>query len=174
MNFRMNLKQILILSLISTSSIWCSSAFALESDRDKPVHINADKVSIDEKTGISNYSGNVIIEQGSMKLTGDKVTVFQPDGKLDKIVVLGNPAQFKQLSDKNNQEIRATAKILQYHTINEKLILKGNASLKQGQNSFSGHVIEYDTRNSTVTANTDSDKKQRVNAVITPKSAENK
>ncbi len=150
------------------------SSFALEIDREKPVHISADKVTIDEKSGISRYMGNVKIEQGSMLLIGEKVTVYQPDGKLDKIIVDGTPAKFKQLSDKNNQEISASAIKLIYYTISEKLILTGEASLKQGQNSFSGHTIEYDTRNSTVTANTDDDKKQRVNAVITPKSIENK
>ncbi len=150
------------------------NCLALEIDREKPVHISADKVTIDEKSGLSSYMGNVKIEQGSMLLTGEKVTVYQPDGKLDKIIVDGTPARFKQLSDKNNQEISASAIKLIYHTISEKLILTGEASLRQGQNSFSGHVIEYDTRNSTVTANTDNDKKQRVNAVITPKSIEKK
>ncbi len=160
--------------LISGLFTLTSSSNALEIDREKPVHISADKVTIDEKTGISNYIGNVSIEQGSMKLTGEKVSVYQHDGKLDKIIVTGSPAKFKQLSDKNNQEITATAKTLNYHTINEKLILTGDANLEQGPNSFSGHIIEYDTRNSTVTANTDSEKKQRVNAVITPKSIEKK
>lgn len=153
----------IVLFTISTNT------YALENDREKPVHISADKVTINEKTGISNYIGNVKISQGSMILTGEKVIVYQPDGKLDNIIVTGSPAQFKQLSDINNQEITATAKELKYQTIDEKLILTGEASLKQGQNSFTGHKIEYDTRNSTVTANTDSDKKQRVNAIITPK-----
>ncbi|MFV2060484.1 MAG: lipopolysaccharide transport periplasmic protein LptA [Gammaproteobacteria bacterium] len=162
------LRYLLLINMLAITT----SSLALEIDREKPVHISADKVTIDEKTGISNYMGNVSIEQGSMKLTGDKVTVYQPDGKLDKIIVNGSPAKFKQLSDQNNQEITATAKVLNYHTINEKLILTGEARLTQGPNSFSGHIIEYDTRNSTVTANTDDDKKQRVNAVITPKSIE--
>jgi lipopolysaccharide export system protein LptA len=163
------LQYALLMSLLAINSI----SLALELDREKPVHISADKVTIDEKTGISSYIGNVSIEQGSMKLTGEKVMVYQPDGKLDKIIVNGTPAKFIQLSDQNNQEITATAKMLNYHTINEKLILTGEARLTQGPNSFSGHIIEYDTRNSTVTANTDSEKKQRVNAVITPKSIEN-
>lgn len=166
----MNFKHKITFSMLVLLFIFSSNMMALEIDREKPVHISADKVSIDEKTGISNYTGNVKITQGSMLLTGEKVIVYQPDGKLAKIIVNGVPAQFKQLSDKNNQEITATAIKLIYHTINEKLILTGNASLKQGQNSFSGHIIEYDTRNSTVTANTDGEKKQRVNAVITPKS----
>ncbi len=168
----MNLKSTLGISLVFTLLGLTINSFALEIDREKPVHISADKVSIDEKTGFSSYMGNVKISQGSMLLTGDKVTVYQPDGKLDKIIVNGVPAQFKQLSDKNNQEITAQALELIYYTITEKLILTGESSLKQGQNSFSGHIIEYDTRNSTVTANTDGDKKQRVNAIITPKSNE--
>jgi len=168
----MNYKNTVINLFLLTLIIFSSNSLALEIDREKPVHISADKVTIDEKTGVSKYMGNVKISQGSMQLTGEHVTVYQPEGKLDKIIVNGAPAQFKQLSDKNNLEITATALKLLYYTISEKLILTGNAKLVQGQNSFSGHVIEYDTRNSTVTANTDDDKKQRVNAVITPNSLE--
>lgn len=168
----MNLKFLLPIAIIVLWLGFTINGFTLEIDREKPVHISADKVSIDEKTGFSSYMGNVKISQGSMLLKGDKVTVYQPNGKLDKIIVNGTPAQFKQLSDKNDQEIIAQALELIYYTITEKLILTGESSLKQGQNSFSGHIIEYDTRNSTVTANTDGDKKQRVNAVITPKSNE--
>jgi len=172
MKYRMIFNQQFTAMLFLSLFVFSANCIALEIDRDKPVHISADKVSIDEKTGISSYTGNVKISQGSMVLTGEKVIVYQPDGKLNNIIVHGAPAMFKQLSDNNNQEITASAKKLQYQTITEKLILTGDANLKQGQNSFSGHIIEYDTRNSTVTANTDFDKKQRVNAIITPKPTE--
>lgn len=145
------------------------SVLALESDRNKPVHIRADNVKINEKTGISIYTGDVKITQGSMSLFGSKVTVVQLDGELKQITVLGQPARFTQLADSNNQTIVATALQLEYFTLNEQLILTGSAVLKHGQNRFSGQRISYNTRNSTVTASAGDNSDERVNAIIVPK-----
>ena len=42
--------------------------FALPNDRNKPISLLADYATYNDKTGITTYKGNVIIEQGTMKL----------------------------------------------------------------------------------------------------------
>ena len=42
----------------------------LDSDRDEPIHIEADRAMLDEKEGTSIYEGNVQLRQGSLRLQG--------------------------------------------------------------------------------------------------------
>lgn len=51
------------------------SAWALPTDRDQPIRIQADDAQLDDKNGIATYKGDVIITQGSMKVTGNTVTI---------------------------------------------------------------------------------------------------
>jgi lipopolysaccharide export system protein LptA len=50
-----------------------ASAFALPSDRNQPISLVADRATYNDKTGITTYTGNVVIEQGTMKLQADSI-----------------------------------------------------------------------------------------------------
>ena len=71
-------------------------ATALESDKDQPVYIEADSVEMDDRSGISTYSGNVELNQGTIHMTADKVVITQKDGNTDHVAAEGNPVTFEQ------------------------------------------------------------------------------
>ena len=142
--------------------------YALRSDRDQPIDIQADRVEIKEKEETSEYIGNVRLTQGSLDIRADKVTVFLKSGRLIKILIIGNPAVFKQKPENNKDIVKSSAMHMEYFANREHLILKTNASVVQGDNHFSGDFIEYDTLNSTVKANKDEDSGSRVHAIIKP------
>jgi len=142
--------------------------FALRSDRDKPIDIKADKVEVNEVNEVSYYKGNVHLQQGSMNINADKITVRLKHGKLDKIIIDGHPATFEQLPEDRRDIVRSTARNMEYYANKQLLILKQDASVVQGANHFSGDFIEYDTLNSTVKANKDVDSSSRVHAIIQP------
>ena len=48
-------------------AVMSASALALPSDRSQPISLVADKATYNDKTGITTYTGNVVIEQGTMK-----------------------------------------------------------------------------------------------------------
>jgi lipopolysaccharide export system protein LptA len=50
-----------------------ASALAFPSDRSQPISLVADKATYNDKTGITTYTGNVVIEQGTMKLQADSI-----------------------------------------------------------------------------------------------------
>ena len=52
---------------------------ALNSDREQPIEISADAGMVNEAAGISTYSGNVAIDQGSMHIAADEVEVVITD-----------------------------------------------------------------------------------------------
>ncbi len=150
-------------------------ASALSSDRDQPINIRADRVRIDEHKGISEYSGHVELTQGSIVLTADQLTVYQSQGKLQRIEARGTPARFKQLPDNSRKAIEAYAEQMEYLAGSERLLLTGQARVTQGGNVFSGHTIAYDTRRSTVSARKDDSESGggRVHAIIQPAGSAN-
>ena len=45
---------------------------AEKADRDKPINLEADKVSLDDNQKVSVFEGNVILTQGTTKITAAK------------------------------------------------------------------------------------------------------
>ena len=54
---------IVVTALCAASTV----ALALPSDRSQQISLVADHATYNDKTGVTTYSGNVVIEQGSMK-----------------------------------------------------------------------------------------------------------
>jgi len=153
------------LLLISISS----QALALKSDRNQPIKIEADHVEINEKTQISQYRGNVSMQQGSLKISADEVTVYLKNGVLHQVTITGNPAQFEQVPDDRKTLVKSRARKMEYFAKQQRLLLKQDAEVIQGANQFRGDQIEYDTLTSTVKAQKDATSDSRVHAIIQPK-----
>jgi len=144
------------------------TAPGLEADRRQPIHIKADQISVDEKQGYSRYRGNVHLQQGSLRVAADEITVFLVKDRLDKIVIIGNPATLEQQAEQSRGRIRSRARRMEYHASRDRLYLFDNAEVIQGPNRFAGDYIEYDTRTSTVSAHKGKGGKSRVEITITP------
>ena len=146
------------------------SAMALTSDKQQPIHIEADSVVIDDAQGTAVYRGNVHYSQGSTHLEAEEVTVFSTDRqKVDKVVAVGNPAEFRQRPDNQDQDMRGQAGRIEYFAGAEQVILEKDAHLWQGKNEFAGSRIEYDTANQTVKALNSGDEEGRVQVIIQPR-----
>ena len=147
-------------------------SFALKSDRNQPIKIEADHVEINEQTQISHYRGNVLMQQGSLKIIADEVTVYLKAGVLHKVIILGNPAHFEQVPDNKKDLVKSRARHMEYFAAEQRLLLKQDAEVLQGPNQFRGDQIEYDTLTSTVRANKAEDSSSRVHAIIQPATEE--
>lgn len=147
-----------------------TAAQALDSDREKPIHVNADQVSIQEKKGISVYTGDVILTQGTLTITGDKMTVYHKNQELKKIIAVGKPATYEELPEGETEKIHARSRRMEYVATSEIFIFTQEAHLWQGTDrSISGERIEYDRINNGMQASNEG--KGRVNAVFTPRKA---
>ena len=145
-------------------------AMALSSDKQQPIHIEADSVVIDDAQGTAVYRGNVHYSQGSTHLEAEEVTVYSKDRqKVDKVVAVGNPAVFRQRPDNQDQDMRGQAGHIEYFAGAEQVILEKDAHLWQGKNEFAGSRIEYDTANQTVKALNSGDEEGRVQVIIQPR-----
>lgn len=137
----------LCVSLFITTSAW-----ALSTDKDQPIEIEANSADLDDAKGVTIYRGNVIVTQGSVHMTGDTMTVYFTDGELDTLIMEGQPATYKQLPDGSKIYDEAEALRMEYYELKNIIILIDKASFKQEGLSFSGNRIEYDTEHSRVKA----------------------
>ena len=152
------------------------AAHALSTDRDQPIHVEADWAEADDMRQTTVYKGAVVIVQGSLRINGDTVTLYYDENhKLIKAEIKGRPAQFRQRPDGQEKEQRAKANKMEYFADRDLIILLGNAHSWQGGQQVSADRIEFDTKNSRVKARSTSagkpksSKKSRVRIVLPPK-----
>ena len=117
--------------------------FALDSDRKQTINVEADKASIDKKAGSSRYSGNVIVQQGSMRITADLLIVNTLNGKLTRMVAEGKPVNFQQQTESGNKNVKAVAGKMTFQADKNIIVFEQEAALSQGANKFSSNRITY-------------------------------
>jgi lipopolysaccharide export system protein LptA len=146
-------------------------AHALKTDSDQPIEIEADFAELDETEGKTIYRGNVIVVQGSIRMTGDLLRVDLDDqNELRDAYLEGRPAVFKQRPDDSENDIIGRALTIEYHSKENLLYLISEARVTRGEELFEGHRISYDTERSVITAHSDDEvaPKRRVRIVIPP------
>ena len=140
-------------------------SYALLNDDKAPMKVNADTVLIDERAGLSAYTGNARVTQGSLILSGNKIQVFNTRKSVTKIIVKGNnnkPAYYQQNQANQPRFVEATAQNITYFANKQIVHLQGNAHFVQGFDSFSGGVLNYDIKRDKIIANKSKDGTQRV------------
>lgn len=139
--------------LLLTGLIIHNHSVALTTDQDQPIEIEADTAELDDQKGVTTYTGNVIVTQGSIRMTGDKMTVYYTkDNDLDTVIMEGRPATYRQLPDKSEDYDEAEALRMEYYGLKNLIVLINNAVVKQKDVRFSGSRIEYDTEHSQIRA----------------------
>ncbi len=128
-------------------------AWALPEDRNQPIRVQADTAELDDRQGVAVYRGNVIITQGTMKITGDTVTITQnAQGDIDVFTSVGKPAYYEQQPAVDKDIVKAYGLTIQYFAANERIVLIDQAKVVQEGNTFEGEKIVYDTRRQIVNA----------------------
>ncbi len=144
-------------------------AWGLSTDSDQPMVIEADSAELDDRSGVSTYQGNVRIVQGTMELTGDKLTVHMENDRVNRVLVDGSPATYKQRPDGKTQDVNASARHMEYYTDPEKVTLENDARVEQNGDTLSGERIIYDIAKNQVSADGGSKPDRRVRITLQPK-----
>jgi lipopolysaccharide export system protein LptA len=130
------------------AALACHSAAsrAERADRDKPMHLEANRVSIDDANQVSTFEGNVQITQGTMVIRGDKIVVKQDKDGYTLSTATGQPASFRQKREGLDEYAEGYGETIQYDTRNETIDLLGQARVKREQDEVSGEHITYNSR----------------------------
>ncbi|CAK9883688.1 MAG: Lipopolysaccharide export system protein LptA [Candidatus Erwinia impunctatus] len=160
----------LTLSLLLATSL---PAQALTGDTDKPVFVDSENQALDMQNNVTTFSGNVVINQGSIKITADKVVVTRPGGDSKKTVIdaWGNPATFYQLQD-NGKPVKGHAQKMHYELAKDFVELTDNAYLEQLDSNVKGDRITYLVKEQKMQAYSNASK--RVTTVLVPSQLQDK
>lgn len=122
---------------------------ALESDQEQPIQIEADAAMIDEANGNSIHKGNVIIEQGTLKLRANEVEIISTGSEVIQIIASADTANnklahYEQQTNEAGDRVTADAQKITYLIQEKRLHLSGNARLQQVDDVFTGELLYYD------------------------------
>ena len=164
------------LGLIAAAS---GTAHALDSDAQQPIYIESDSALHDDGKGETIYSGNVKTVQGSLEVYADHMTVYQKNGKTDKIIATGNPVRLKQTPEGGREDMHGTSQRADYFPDTSILILLDNATVWQGDKKdrsdrVSSDRIEYDTKKALMRAGSAGTSGKRVHVTLQPSGEKSK
>jgi len=122
----------------------CVPAFAERADREKEIVVGADRLLADDANRTSTFDGNVIVTQGTMRMTASKVTVREDAQRHKYYVANGAPVTFRQKRDKVDEWVEGFAERAEFDDRNDILRLFNRAKVKSNQNEITGDFISYD------------------------------
>lgn len=114
--------------------------------------IQSDRAELDRKTGMVIYEGDVELTQGTLKIQSDRLMAIMDGNRLKQAVAEGSPARYEQQVTQDRPVTRATASRIDFYSDSREVTFKGNATLAQEDNLFSGEHIRYELENERVTA----------------------
>jgi lipopolysaccharide export system protein LptA len=117
--------------------LYCASfsAYALPDDAKQPIRVKAYTVVIDERKGLSTYTGDAKVSQGSLMLSADKIELYSNQKEVTKVLAIGSKkklAYYKQNQPNRPRFIEARAIKINYLIKKEFVQLRGKARLIQG------------------------------------------
>lgn len=132
--------------LLALAFLAALPAGAEKADREKEIVVNADKLSADDARKTSTFSGNVVVTQGTMRMTAATVTVKEDAERHKYYVANGNPVTFRQKLDNSDEWVEGYAQRAEFDDRNDILRLYDDARVKRDQNEIAGNFISYDMR----------------------------
>ncbi len=155
-------------------------AVAERADRNKPIHIEADQVSIDDARQVSVFTGNVTMSQGTLLINGDQVVAKQGSQGFESGTVTGKPANFRQKREGVDEYVEGWGARIEYDAVSGIMDIYGQAHVKRGQDDVRGEHISYNPHTEIfqvfgeqpqAQAQAQAREKRRVTVVINPKAA---
>lgn len=122
-------------------------AVAEKADREKPINIEADRVSMDDISKVQIFEGNVVLIQGTMQLRTNKLVVTQDADGFQKGVATSGArglAYFRQKRDGKEEYIEGEAERIEHDAREDKTEFFARAWVKSGLDEVKGHYISYD------------------------------
>lgn len=166
---------LVIVPMAALTLVSASAAFAERADRDKPVNIEADRMSADDVKKTSVFEGRVVLTQGTLTIRADRLTLRQDGEGFQYGVANGKPATFRQKRDGADEYIDGEAERIEYDGRAERVQLFNRARLhRDGGDDVRGNIIAYDAKTEFFTVQSDKDAAPqsgdgRVRAIIMPK-----
>lgn len=159
---------------ICCAGLSAPAAQAERADRTKPIHLESDRMRVDDAQKTSVFEGNVVMTQGTLSIRADRVTVRQDREGNQYGSASGRPATFRQKRDGSAEYIQGEAERIEYDGKLDRVEFFNNARLlREPADEVRGNYISYDARTEYFTVNDGAGASGapagRVSAVIQPR-----
>lgn len=133
-----------LLGLYFIQPVWAERA-----DREKPIHLEADRATVEdvnrkESNRVSVFTGNVILTQGTLRISAAKVIMKEDLQGFRHATAIGDLVSFRQKRDGLNEYVEGWSQRAEYDSKTEKIELFRQARLKRGSDEVQGDYISYD------------------------------
>lgn len=153
------------------------NVLAERADRNKPMQLEANRISIDDAKKIQVLEGDVLVTKGTMTLRASRVVITEDQYGFQKGTAFGGKdglARFRQKREGTEDYVEGEAERIEYNSNSEIAELFHRAWVKSGEDQVRGDYIWYDaiSEKYLVTAGQNRDPKAppaRVRAIIQPK-----
>lgn len=154
---------------------------AERADREKPISLDADRISVDDVKKVQLFEGNVVLRQGTLEIRASRIVVTQDADGFQRGIASGGDgglARFKQKREGKDEYIEGQGERIEHDARNERTEFFVRAWVRSGLDEVKGNYIAYDslTEKYLVTSGVAADGKTpakveggRVRAIIQPK-----
>ncbi|MCM2290017.1 MAG: lipopolysaccharide transport periplasmic protein LptA [Sulfuritalea sp.] len=171
--------RLVVITGLAGAMLAATAARAEKADRDKPVNIEADRVSVDDVKQTQVFEGNVQLVKGTLIIRAERIVVTQDEDGYQRGVATGTPSvlpRFRQKREGVDEYIEGEGERIEHDAKAEKTEFFNRAWVKSGLDEVRGQFISYDARseNYFVTSGPNGTRAKpgsgdRVRAVIQPK-----
>ncbi len=112
-------------------------------DTELPIEITSTALTLDQEGGVANFSGQVIINQGSIIMTCGNARVeydVDPEKGKERITAIHMSDNVTFASDSETAEAEQAVYLPQ----DNRLVMSGNVLIVQGTTAISADTLEYD------------------------------
>lgn len=166
-----HLKLLLTLLMLLTSNL----VQAEKADRDKPIDLEADNMTVNDAKKTSVYTGDVVLTKGTLEIHADRLIVREDSEGFQHSTSFGDPTTFRQKMEGKDEYIQGSGQRIEYDGRMDKVQIYDKAWVKRGEDIVHGDYIMYDASSEYAeviggpNAATAENPKGRVHAVIQPK-----
>src|SRR5688572_22670969 len=130
--------------VVACAWLVAAAVHAEKADREKPINLEADRVTVDDAKQLAVFEGNVVLTQGTMVIRGDRMEVRQDNEGFKHGTAWGKLAHFRQKREGVDEIIEGWAERIEYDGRADKVQMFTRASMKRGQDEVRGDYISYD------------------------------
>src|ERR1700691_3711645 len=129
---------------------WCALAapvaHAEKADREKPINLEADHMTIDDLKKIQTYEGKVVFTQGTLIIRADKIVVTDDAEGFHHGVATVGPgglAYFREKRDGGDEYVEGWGERIEYDDQTDRAEFFVRARLKRNLDEVHGNYISY-------------------------------
>jgi lipopolysaccharide export system protein LptA len=142
---------LLAAALLGLSPLWPLDATAERADRTKPLNYEADGGRADDKQGVVELKGNVVVSKGTLEIRADRIELrnTKQGQSATATGTAGAPAKFRQKREGVDEYMEGQAQQIDYDVRKETVRFSQQAVLRRMRagvvtDEISGQTITYD------------------------------